>query len=55
MPEITEADLPASVKALWLKALTAAQTKNHGYAIKLIQGVLKDNPGFLDGRKVLRK
>lgn len=55
MPEITEAELDPNVKALWLKALTAAQTKNHGYAIKLIQSVLKDAPGFLDGRKVLRK
>jgi tetratricopeptide (TPR) repeat protein len=55
MPEITEAELAPNVKALWLKALTAAQTKNHGYAIKLIQTVLKDEPGFLDGRKVLRK
>ncbi|MGB6223313.1 tetratricopeptide repeat protein [Haloferula sp.] len=55
MPEITEAELAPNVKALWLKALTAAQTKNHGYAIKLIQSVLKDAPGFLDGRKVLRK
>jgi len=55
MPEITEAELAPNVKALWLKALTAAQTKNHGYAIKLIQSVLKDAPGFLDGRRVLRK
>ena len=55
MPETTEAELAPNVKALWLKALTAAQTKNHGYAIKLIQSVIKDSPGFLDGRKVLRK
>ncbi|MBK1827395.1 tetratricopeptide repeat protein [Haloferula rosea] len=55
MPEITEAELDPSVKALWLKGLAAVQNKNHGYAIKLLQGVLKDAPGFLDGRKVLRK
>ena len=55
MPEITEAELPSNVKALWLKALSAVQTKNHGYAIKLLQSVLKDAPGFLDGRKVLRR
>jgi len=29
--------------------------RNFGYAISLIQAVLKDNPGFLDGRKVLRR
>jgi tetratricopeptide (TPR) repeat protein len=54
MPEITEAELPPNVKALWLKALSAVQTKNHGYAVKLLLPVLKDAPAFLDGRKVLR-
>jgi tetratricopeptide (TPR) repeat protein len=55
MPEITEKDLPPNVKPLWLKALTAVQSSNTEYAIPLLQGVLKDNPGFLDGRKLLRK
>jgi tetratricopeptide (TPR) repeat protein len=55
MPEITEAELAPNVKALWLKALSAVQTNNHGYAVKLLQPVLKDAPAFLDGRKVLRK
>lgn len=55
MPEITEADLDPNVKQLWLKALSAVQTKNYGYAIKILQSILKDHPGFLDGRKVLRK
>ncbi|BCX50037.1 tetratricopeptide repeat-containing protein [Haloferula helveola] len=55
MSEITEADLDPSVKPLWLKAMTAVQTKNYGYAVKLIQSVLKEAPGFLDGRRLLRK
>lgn len=55
MPEITEKELPQGQKALWLKALSAVQTQNHTYAISLIQAVLKDNPAFLDGRKLLRK
>ncbi len=55
MPEITEAELPPNVRALWLKALSAVQTNNHGYAVKLLLPVLKDAPAFLDGRKVLRK
>jgi tetratricopeptide (TPR) repeat protein len=55
MPEITENELPANVKPLWLKALTAVQANNHQYAVTLLQGVLKDCPGFLDGRKLLRK
>jgi tetratricopeptide (TPR) repeat protein len=54
MPEITEKELPATAKPLWLKALTAVQAKNHEYAITLIQGVLKDHPGFLEARKMLR-
>ncbi|MFK7849370.1 MAG: tetratricopeptide repeat protein [Akkermansiaceae bacterium] len=55
MPEITEKELPADSKPLWLKALTAVQRKNLDYAINLLQAVLKDNPGFLEGRKILRK
>jgi tetratricopeptide (TPR) repeat protein len=55
MPEITEKELPSNLKPLWLKALTAVQASNLDYAITLLQGVLKDSPGFLEGRKLLRK
>jgi len=55
MPEITEKELPPNLKPLWLKALTAVQASNLDYAITLLQGVLKDSPGFLEGRKMLRK
>lgn len=55
MPEITEKDLPANIKPLWLKALSAVQTSNLTYGVSLLQAVLKDAPGFLDGRKMLRK
>jgi tetratricopeptide (TPR) repeat protein len=55
MPEITEKELPANLKPLWLKALTAVQTSNLDYGISLLQGVLKESPGFLDGRKMLRE
>jgi len=55
MPEITEKELPPNQKALWLKAISAIQTSNVPYSINLIQSVLKDSPGFLEGRKVLRK
>ncbi|RYD64657.1 MAG: tetratricopeptide repeat protein [Verrucomicrobiaceae bacterium] len=54
MPEITEADLAPNVKALYLKARSAVQTNNYGYAIKLLQSVLKDAPTFLAGRQALR-
>lgn len=55
MPEITEKELPANLKPLWLKALSAVQTNNLPYGISLLQAVLKDAPAFLDGRKMLRK
>lgn len=55
MSEISEVELDPKIKPVWLKAMTAVQTKNFGYAIKLLQSVLKDAPGFLDGRRLLRK
>jgi tetratricopeptide (TPR) repeat protein len=54
MPEITEKELPPNIKPTWLRALTAVQTSNHAYGITLLQAVLKECPGFLDGRKMLR-
>ncbi|MCX6875155.1 MAG: hypothetical protein NTW21_15295 [Verrucomicrobia bacterium] len=54
MPEITEKELPQNLKPLWLKALSAVQTANLPYAVSLLQAVLKDSPGFLVGRKLLR-
>lgn len=51
----TEKELSSNARALWLKAVSALETKNFGYAISLIQSVLKETPEFLDGRKVLRK
>lgn len=55
MPEITEKELQPNLKSLWLKALSAVQTANIPYSISLLQAVLKDSPGFLEGRKLLRK
>ena len=55
MPEITEKELLSSVKPLWLKALTAVQASNLDYAVPLLQGVLKEAPGFVEARKLLRK
>lgn len=54
MLEITEKELPANLKPLWLKALTAVQTANLSYAITLLQAVLTESPGFVGGRKMLR-
>lgn len=51
----TEQDLSPNAKALYVKANNAVQLKNYGYAISLLQTVLKETPGFLDGRKILRR
>src|SRR5258706_15599114 len=55
MPIISDKELPPDKRSLWLKALSAVELRNYGYAISLISAVLKDSPGFLDGRKMLRK
>lgn len=54
MATCSEKELPDKAKALWLKARSAAELKNYGYAISLLQNVLKEVPAFLDGRKMLR-
>jgi tetratricopeptide (TPR) repeat protein len=55
MAEITEDELSFSLRPLWLKALSAVQMNNLDYAVSLLQAVLKGAPGFLEGRKILRK
>lgn len=55
MPAKTEKDLSESHRALWLKALAAMELRNFGYAISLLQGVLKQEPQFLTGRQLLRR
>jgi tetratricopeptide (TPR) repeat protein len=55
MPEISDKELPQNIKAFWLKALSAVEVKNHAYAVTLLQAILKDHPGFLVGRELLRK
>lgn len=55
MPIKTDKELSANARALWLKALSAVELRNYGYAISLIQAVLKESPDFLDGRRMLRK
>ena len=53
--EITEADLSPNDKPLWQKAANAVQVGNHGYAITIIQAILKEYPGFINARRILRK
>ncbi len=50
----TEQQLSANARALYTKAKQANDIGNHGYVIQLMQAVLKEAPGFLDGRKLVR-
>ncbi len=54
MATIHEKDLTDAQRALVQKARHANEIRNHGYAIQILQSVLKQVPGFLDGRKLLR-
>src|SRR5881398_2649884 len=51
----TEKELSESVRALWLKVVAAIELRNFGYAISLLQEILKQEPEFLTGRELLRR
>jgi tetratricopeptide (TPR) repeat protein len=51
----TENDLSPGARSMWLKAHSAVEMRNYGYAISLLQDVLKEEPEFLKGRQVLRR
>ena len=55
MAVTTEKELSPNAKSLWLKATSAIELRNYGYAISLIQAVLKESPAFLTGRQWLRR
>ena len=51
----TEKELSETQHAHWLKAVAAIELRNFGYAISLLQGILKQEPEFLTGRQLLRR
>ena len=51
----SEKDLPESQRAAWLKAMSAMELRNYGYAIQLLQAVLRNHPEFLLARQLARK
>lgn len=51
----SEKDLPENQRATWLKAMSAMELKNYGYAIQLLQVVMKAHPDFLLARQLGRK
>ncbi|MAS94971.1 MAG: hypothetical protein CMO55_17375 [Verrucomicrobiales bacterium] len=52
--DIKQSELPANLQKLYLKAESAMELRNWGYAVSLIQAILTKEPAFLDGRKRLR-
>ena len=50
-----EKELSDGLHALWLKAVAAIEVRNFGYAISLLQQILKQEPEFLTGRQLLRR
>ncbi len=51
----TEKDLSDQLRGYWLKAVAAIELRNFGYAIDLLQNLLKHEPEFLTGRQMLRR
>src|SRR5439155_26591334 len=51
----TEKELNETQRGHWLKAVAAIELRNFGYAISLLQGILKHEPEFLTGRQLLRR
>ena len=55
MPVKSEKELSDQLRSHWLKAVAAIELRNFGYAISLLQGILKQEPEFLTGRQLLRR
>src|SRR5436309_7471867 len=51
----TEKELNEMQRSHWLKAVAAIELRNFGYAISLLQEILKQEPEFLTGRQLLRR
>jgi tetratricopeptide (TPR) repeat protein len=51
----SEKDLNEAQRSHWLKAVAAIELRNFGYAISLMQSILKQEPEFLTGRQLLRR
>ena len=55
MPEKSLTDLPRGVREQFEKGVAALDRSNLDYAIELLLGVVKAEPGFLGGREALRR
>lgn len=52
--QIQDTQLSETQQTLWKKAKAAIDMKNYGYAVSLLKPLVKENPEFLEGRKILR-
>jgi tetratricopeptide (TPR) repeat protein len=50
-----EKELNDQLRGYWLKAVAAIELRNFGYAIELLQNLLRQEPEFLTGRQMLRR
>lgn len=55
LTEVTAAELDPSLQGYWKKAQETIELDNHKYAVTLLQAILKEAPGFVEGRKALRE
>ena len=55
MPVKTDEELGEPLRSFWLKAVAAIELRNFGYAIELLENLLKQEPEFLTGRQMLRR
>jgi tetratricopeptide (TPR) repeat protein len=51
---ITPADLSPAHRSLYEKAASSVKMQNASYAVQLLLPIIKEVPGFLEGRKTLR-
>lgn len=51
---ITEAQLTPQQAEFWVRARQAVDMNNYPYAVSLLKALVKQLPGFLDGRRALR-
>ena len=52
--ELTAEELAPTLQGYWKKAQETIQVDNLAYAITLLQAILKEAPGFVEGRQTLR-
>ena len=52
--EIGLEELPPALMDYWKKAKASVEKSNHAYAVKFLQVILKEAPGFVEGRQLLR-